>query len=214
MTMKKTTFIILIFTVSTIFSCQSEKKREPKNSELAEQTESIKTDEKSSHLSINANEKTETFEKIMIDSLDIVLKGKTTQELQKYKFHTCLGVLLEHQNYAVSIFSLNNNCLNGKNKIVFEKFINYYEQGKANFEIKDELVVTSNFPKKCHSEIRLTLGANQHGKSYIIEFEDNFKDTITRIYRIWEMDLINEKFINVEVPKNFKCQNPNYAEGI
>ena len=147
--------------------------------------------------------------------MDNVLIGKTTQELQKYKFHTCLGVLLESQKYAVAIYSLNvKNCHNGKNKIVFEKFINYYEQGKANFEIKDELIVTSNFPKKCYSNIRIKLMENQPEKNHIIEYENNSKETLTKIYKLWEIDLSNEKFIPVEIPKNFICNNPDYADGI
>ena len=210
---KLLTILILLFL--TIFSCQIKKKDDLKKAETVEQSETIEKEQKLPQFSKNINEKTETSQNIKKDSLDITLIGKTTQELQKYKFHTCLGVLLESQKYAVAIYSLNvNNCHNGKNKIVFEKFINYYEQGKANFEIKDELIVTSNFPKKCHSNIRIKLIENQPEKNYLIEYEDNSKETLTKIYRLWEIDLSNEKFIQVEIPKNFKCNNPDYADGI
>ena len=200
----------------TILSCQDEKKEEPKNEEAVEQLQIIEPKQKKSpQFSKNINEKIGASQKIKKDSLDNVLIGKTTQELQKYKFHTCLGVLLESQKYAVAIYSLNvNNCHNGKNKIVFEKFINYYEQGKANFEIIDELIVTSNYPKKCHTNLRIKLQENQPEKNYIIEYEDNSKETLTKIYKLWEIDLSNEKFIQVEIPQNFKCNNPNYADGI
>ena len=210
---KLLTILILLFL--TIFSCQIKKKDDLKKAETVEQSETIEKEQKLPQFSKNINEKTETSQNIKKDSLDITLIGKTTQELQKYKFHTCLGVLLESQKYAVAIYSLNvKNCHNGKNKIVFEKFINYYEQGKANFEIKDELIVTSNFPKKCHSNIRIKLIENQPEKNYLIEYEDNSKETLTKIYRLWEIDLSNEKFIQVEIPKNFKCNNPDYADGI
>lgn len=210
---KLLTILILLFL--TIFSCQIKKKDDLKKAETVEQSETIEKEQKLPQFSKNINEKTETSQNIKKDSLDITLIGKTTQELQKYKFHTCLGVLLESQKYAVAIYSLNvGNCRNGKNKIVFEKFINYYEQGKANFEIKDELIVTSNFPKKCHSNIRIKLIENQPEKNYLIEYEDNSKETLTKIYRLWEIDLSNEKFIQVEIPKNFKCNNPDYADGI
>ncbi len=210
---KLLTILILLFL--TIFSCQIKKKDDLKKAETVEQSETIEKEQKLPQFSKNINEKTETSQNIKKDSLDITLIGKTTQELQKYKFHTCLGVLLESQKYAVAIYSLNvGNCHNGKNKIVFEKFINYYEQGKANFEIKDELIVTSNFPKKCHSNIRIKLIENQPEKNYLIEYEDNSKETLTKIYRLWEIDLSNEKFIQVEIPKNFKCNNPDYADGI
>ena len=210
---KLLTILILLFL--TIFSCQIKKKDDLKKAETVEQSETIEKEQKLPQFSKNINEKTETSQNIKKDSLDITLIGKTTQELQKYKFHTCLGVLLESQKYAVAIYSLNvGNCRNGKNKIVFEKFINYYEQGKANFEIKDELIVTSNFPQKCHSNIRIKLIENQPEKNYLIEYEDNSKETLTKIYRLWEIDLSNEKFIQVEIPKNFKCNNPDYADGI
>ena len=210
---KLLTILILLFL--TIFSCQIKKKDDLKKAETVEQSETIEKEQKLPQFSKNINEKTETSQNIKKDSLDITLIGKTTQELQKYKFHTCLGVLLESQKYAVAIYSLNvKNCHNGKNKIVFEKFINYYEQGKANFEIKDELIVTSNFPKKCYSNIRIKLMENQPEKNYIIEYENNSKETLTKIYKLWEIDLSNEKFIPVEIPKNFICNNPDYADGI
>jgi hypothetical protein len=60
----------------------------------------------------------------------------------------------ENEKYAVSAYSLKGgNCRNGKSKITIEKFINYYGQGKANFLIKDELIIRSNYPKKCYSTI-------------------------------------------------------------
>jgi len=210
---KSLTILTLLFLI--ILSCQNEKK-EPKNEEAVEQLQILETEQKKSpQFSKNINEKTEDFQKIKKDSLDNVLIGKTTQDLQKYKFHTCLGVLLESEKYAVAIYSLNvENCQNGKNKIIFEKFINYYEQGKANFKVKDELIVTSNYPKKCHANIRIKLQENQPEKDYIIEYEDNSKETLTKIYKLWEIDLSSEKFTQVGIPQNFKCNNPNYADGI
>ena len=50
---------------------------------------------------------------------------------------------------------------------------------------------------------------NQPEKNYIIEYENNSKETLTKIYKLWEIDLSNEKFIPVEIPKNFICNNPD-----
>ncbi len=211
---KKIVLTILILTVLTLISCQNKKKEELKNKKVKEQSETITSEQKRPQLAQTEEEKNEsTLNKK--DSLDITFIGKTTKELNKYKFHTCLGAVLESEKYAVAIYSLNvANCHNGKNKIVIEKFINYYEQGKANFEIIDEFVVTSNFPKKCYSTVVLKLDENKPERNYLIEYEDNSKELLTRIYKLWEINLVKEKFIKIELPENFKCYNPDYSDGI
>ena len=205
--------IIFILLTLTILSCQN-----GKNEQYEKENKQPKiniVEQKSTQLPQIENTKNETIQRDRKDSLDITLIGKTTQELNKYKFHTCLGAVLESEKYAVAIYSLNvGNCHNGKNKIVFEKFINYYEQGKANFEIIDELIVKSNFPKKCYSTIALKLDKNKSERNYLIEYEDNSKEMLTKIYKLWEINLSTEKFIEIELPKNFICHNPDYADGI
>ena len=150
------------------------------------------------------------------DSLGISFIGKTTQDLDKYNFHVCFGSIIqgktENDKYALSEYSLSiDNCRNGRSKITFEKFINYYDKGKANFEIKDELLVNSDYPKKCYSSIYLTLNKEPESQ-YLIEYEDNSKVILTKIFKIWKIDLSQLKFIEVELPKNFTCNNPDYNE--
>ncbi len=153
------------------------------------------------------------------DRLDRAFVGKTTQELNQYNLHTCLGSMLEDESendkYAMAIFSLNrDNCQHGKNKIVLEKFMHYYEQGKANFVIRDELIVISDYPKRCYSNVRLKLDHQKQERNYLIEYEDNAKPMLEKIHKLWEIDLEKEKFKEIALPKNLKCYNPDYAEGI
>jgi hypothetical protein len=160
----------------------------------------------------------QTAQIINKDSLDISFIGKTTQELNKYNFHVCFGTMLEgyseNEEYAVSEYSLNiGNCRNGKSKITIEKFINYYDEVKANFVIKDELIVKSSYPKKCYSTIILKL-ENTEESNYLIEYEDNSKAVLTNIHRLWEINLNEMKFIEIVKPENFKCNNPGFADGI
>lgn len=152
------------------------------------------------------------------DNLDISFVGKTTQELNKYNLDECFGGIiddkLESTKYAVAKYSLNReNCWTGKSKITLEKFNNYYNEGKANFVIKDELLVSSKFPEKCYSTIVIELN-NEPESDYLIEFEDNSEEVLTKIHKIWKIDLSKLKFIKIEKPKNFTCYNPNYADGI
>ena len=211
--------IIFILSTLTILSCQNGKNEEPENGKNNGQPK-IKAEEvKSTIFPQTENKKDETIQITKKDSLDITFIGKTTQELYKYNFHECWGGIIESESekekYAVSEYSLNiDNCRNGKSKLFLEKFKNYYDQGKANFEIKDELIVTSNYPKKCYSTIVQKLGDSNYEKNYLIEYEDNSKEILTKINKLWEIDLRKEKFIQVEIPKNFKCNNPDYADGI
>ncbi|MEL1255174.1 hypothetical protein AAEO57_15395 [Flavobacterium sp. DGU38] len=155
--MKNIILATFILTVLTILSCQNEKKEETNK-----QPEIVITKQKGTEFSAIEIKKKKTDQIVSKDSLDIIFIGKTTEELNKYNFHTCLGAILgnnsENEEYAVCIYSLHrNDCHKGRNKIVIEKFINYYEQGKANFVVKDELIVTSDFPKKCYSNVRMKL---------------------------------------------------------
>lgn len=209
----------IIFFIATliILSCQNRKNELSENKKVDKQLK-LKIEEiKSTKFLQTENRKDDTIQIAKKDILDITFIGKTRQELYKYNIYTCFGILIEgkSENYAVSEYSLNiENCRNGKSKLCLEKFKNYYGQGNANFEIKDELIVTSNCPKRCYSTIVHKLGNSKFIKNYLIEYEDNYKEILTKIYRLWEIDLSKEKFIEVEIPKNFKCNNPEYAEGI
>ena len=210
---KSIIIIIFILSTLTILSCQNGKNE--RHEKENKQPKINIVEQKSTQLPQIEETQNETLQRDRKDSLDVTLIGKTTQELNKYKFHTCLGAVLENEKYAVAIYSLEvGKCHNGKNKIVFEKFVNYYEQGKANFEIIDELIVKSNFPKKCYSTIDLKLDKNKEERSYIIEYEDNSKELLTKVYKLWEVNLSTEEFKEIKLPKNFKCDNPDYADGI
>ncbi|WP_264530287.1 hypothetical protein [Flavobacterium sp. N502540] len=182
--------------------------------------------QKKSKLEIKPNTKSDNSGKINLqtaqviykDSLDISFIGRTTKELNKYNFHICFGAMIEeyseNEKYAVSEYSLKvGNCRNGKSKITIEQFINYYDEVKANFVIKDELIVRSSYPKKCYSTITLKL-ENREESKYLMEYEDNSKAILTNIHKLWEINLNEMKFIEIETPKNFKCNNPGFADGI
>lgn len=160
---------------------------------------------------------TNAAQPIKKDSLDIVFIGKTTQELNKYSLHSCFGTMLKEKSptekYAVSQYSLNReNCRNGKSKISLEKLKGYDNEGKANFEVKDELLVNQSAPKKYYTVMGLQLDKKQPTKTYLVAYEDNSEPTITKIDQLWEINLYTEKFVAVKVPENFKTHNPNYTD--
>ncbi|MEJ5090696.1 hypothetical protein GEO21_11685 [Sphingobacterium faecium] len=209
-------FIVLPF-LSVVFSgSQNQNKEEYKNA-TAISSLAIRTSEP--EIFPFSSTKMESTKGAQQDRLDRAFVGKTTQELNPYNLHTCLGSMLEDQSgndkYAMAIFSLNrDSCQNGKNKIVLEKFMHYYEQGKANFVIRDELIVFSDYPRRCYSNVRLKLDHQNQERNYLIEYEDNTKAVLEKIYKIWEIDLNKEKFKEIALPKNLQCYNPDYAEGI
>ena len=155
---------------------------------------------------------------ILKNSLDMTFVGKTTQELDKYNFHVCFGQMIGEEivdeKYAVSAYSLNvENCLNGKNKITLEKFKSYYDKGKADFIIKDELLMNTKYPQNSYAVVLLKLD-DQPKNQYLIEYEDNSKEIITNIHKMWKIDLSIMKFVEIEKPTNFKCPNPYYNDGL
>lgn len=200
--MKRIIFYSLLILLS--ISCSKGKKENANNEKLIK------------------NSKTSTIKliesKTLQDKLNINLIGKTTFELKKYNLYECWGKLLEgeteNQNdeFAVSHMSeKNDNCSNGNGKILLEKFIRR-EKGKANFEIKDQLVVINNYPKICYSTLQLKLNGETNENNYLIKFEDNSKDSLEIIYSIWKIDLIKMKFVETKIPKNFKSINPDFFE--
>lgn len=145
--------------------------------------------------------------------------GKTTQDLNSYHLQECLGVIIEQQTdsgkYGVAQYSARvNDCRHGKSKITLEKFIRYFPDGKADFQIMDELTVNSNYPEKCYSTIYLKMLEDGSKQFFLIEHEDNSKPILTKIYKMWEVNIVQERFIERAIPKNFTCLNPNYADGI
>ncbi|MDR0266154.1 MAG: hypothetical protein LBJ04_23280 [Sphingobacterium sp.] len=145
--------------------------------------------------------------------------GKTTQDLNSYHLQECLGVIIEQETdsgkYGVAQYSARvNDCRHGKSKITLEKFIRYFPDGKASFQIMDELTVNSNCPEKCYSTIYLKMLENVSKQFFLIEHEDNSKPILTKIYKMWEVNIVQKRFIERAIPKNFTCLNPNYADGI
>ncbi|WP_114791125.1 hypothetical protein U0035_22060 [Niabella yanshanensis] len=153
------------------------------------------------------------------DYLDSSFIGKTTTEIAAYHLHTCMGGMIvtgdKKEKYAVAAYtSTIKQCQKGKNKIVLEKLINHDAQGKAHFEIKDELNLTSNYPKKCYSTVMLQLPQDGEERSYLIAYEDNNEPVLKNVHQIWEINAATGKFIKMKVPENFSCNNPGYADGL
>ena len=215
---KNCTLIILLLTMMMTLSCGNEK--EPKSGKNSPQSTKIEIPTQDTgqiqHPDANMNE---TKELKVHDSLDISFLGKTTEDLNKYHLQECFGVVIEQQTdlgkYGVAQYSaLVDNCRHGKSKITLEKVIQYFPDGKAGFQIKDELTVNSNYPKKCYSPIYLKLRDDKSKRIYLIEYEDNSEPVLTKVSKIWEINIKQEKFIERSISKNFICQNPNYADGV
>ena len=156
--------------------------------------------------------------KISTDNFNVNFVGKTTFEMKKYNIYECWGTLIEgetvykNDEFAVShVTESLDNCDKGNGKILLEKFINR-ENGKANFEIKDQLIVKNNYPKICYSTLPLKLNGETIKNNYLIEFEDNSQDSLEIIHSIWKIDLLKMKFVETKIPKNFKCINPDFFE--
>ncbi len=90
----------------------------------------------------------------------------------------------------------------------------YDDERKANFVIKDELTVNQNHQKNYYAAVSLKLDGDQAAKNYLVAYKDNASAMITKIYKLWKIDLNTEKFTAVNVPENLKFDNPNYADGI
>lgn len=145
--------------------------------------------------------------------LDTSFIEKTTIQINKLNIHECFGMLLEdnEQKFAIAKYSnVVGDCFKGKNKILLEKFLNYYDNGKANFKILDELNVVTNHPKTYFNAVHLTLDGSE--KVYLIEYQDNLKEKITKVYKIWKIDYDAGKFVEIKVPQNLTFLNPEYAE--
>jgi hypothetical protein len=202
MRINKTIFyniILLLF-----ISCSKDKKNDTNKPILVESNNTLTSIPKES--------------KIPTDKFNINFIGKTTFEIKKYNVYECWEKLIEgetenkNDEFAVShVTETLDDCTEGNGKILLEKFINR-EKGKANFEIKDQLIVKSNYPKICYSTLPLKLNGEIIGNNYLIEFEDNSKDSLEIIYSIWRIDLLKMKFVETKIPKNFKCLNPDFFE--
>ncbi len=211
--------LIPIFILKALLSCKNEQK-DTSRKESSGQLSSIPATEKPPASSLPAaNQKDEAAPLTGEDYLDSSWVGKTTAEIAPYRLHTCFGGMItghsENDKYAVAAYTLTiNQCKKGKNKIVLEKLIDHDAQGKANFEIKDELTVTSNWPAKCYSTVLLQLQPGTTERSYLIAYEDNNEAVLKNVYQIWEIDTITGKFIKMKVPADFSCNNPGYTDGI
>jgi hypothetical protein len=208
-----------IFILQALLSCQNEEKNTSAKESSGPLSPIIATEKPAAPLLPAEDKKDEAVPFTNKDYVDSSWIGKTTAEIAPYHLHTCFGGMVaehsENGKYAVAAYtSTVNQCRKGKNKIVLEKLIDHDAQGKANFEIKDELTVTSNYPKKCYSTVMLQLPQGHEERSYLIAYEDNNKPVLKNVYQIWEVNTITGKFIKMDVPENFKCNNPEYTDGI
>ena len=201
---------IVLFSVVVAFtSCKKEASvSDVQKVDSAQISKNIKTD--STSISSDLKEKSQTSDAV----LDTSFIGKTTIELNKLDLYECFGLLIEDddQRFALSKYSkVVDDCFKGKNKILLEKFINYYDDGKkANFKIVHELNVTTNHPKTYFNAVHLTLDGSE--KVYLAEYEDSEKENITKIFRLWKIDVNVGKFVEIKVPQNLTFQNPEYDE--
>lgn len=150
------------------------------------------------------------------DILDDSFIGKNSTELNKYNLHQCFGSLLygksKKYEYCITEYSkIIDDCRNGKSKILLGKYANPLDGEEQTFEIIDELNVVTQDPKIVYYHIPLTLENNEEN-IYLAEFEDNRKEVITKIFRIWKIDLEKEKFIEIKKPENLTFLNPDYME--
>lgn len=149
------------------------------------------------------------------NALDNSFIGKNSTELNKYNFHECFGSLLygksKEYKYCISQHSkIIDDCRYGKSKIILGKYIDSLDGDEQIYKIIDELNVISQDPKILYYHIPLIL-ENQENM-YLAEFEDNRKKIITKIFRIWKIDLEKEKFIEIKKPKNLTFFNPDYMD--
>ncbi|MGE9314371.1 hypothetical protein ACLOAU_22130 [Niabella sp. CJ426] len=218
--MKKISTLPTIISILLVFlSCTNEQKNKPRKESSGQLSSIAPTEKRAAYLLSPENKKDETVPLANKDYLDSSWAGKTTSEIAPYHLHTCFGGMVaghsENGKYAVAAYtSTVNQCQKGKNKIVLEKLLKHDAQGKAHFEIKDELIVTSNYPKRCYSTVVLQLQGDTAERSYLIAYEDNNKSVLKNVYQIWEINTITGKFIKMDVPKNLKCNNPGYADGL
>jgi hypothetical protein len=154
--------------------------------------------------------KTENKSKDLFDETFI---GKNTNDLKSY--HNCWGTLIsENPDRAVSnIAPKIEDCRNGKAKIFLEKILYRTADGKAIFEIVDELNIEANDPTVCFSTVWLKLNDDNEEKYYVIKYFDNRKETITKIFSIWKIDLEKMRFQELPIKPTMKCPNPDWYEG-
>jgi hypothetical protein len=215
---KNNILITLALAILTALSCRNESESK---SRLSSQHFAIKDrlPQDTVQIELPRKNKNEMSDLKHQSSLNKSFVGKTTQDLNTYHLQECLGVIIEHQTdfgkYGIAQYAARvNDCRHGKSKITLEKFIRYFPDGKADFQVKDELTVTSNCPEKCYSTIYLKMLENGSKQFFLIEHEDNSKTILTKIYKMWEVNIVQERFIERAIPKNFTCLNPNYADGI
>ncbi|WP_286856611.1 MULTISPECIES: hypothetical protein [Sphingobacterium] len=142
--------------------------------------------------------------------------GKTTDQSEVSKMHTCLGAMLaagvSKDKYALSQYSTSvDHCQRGQSKFVIERFLRHEPSGKSVFLIVDELDVVADYPRICYRKFQLAIENNTQG-DYLVEFYDTNAEIITQVNKIWRIDLEKEKFVEIAKPKNLTLMNPDYVE--
>jgi len=154
---------------------------------------------------------------VVTDSLNLLqrnLIGKNTFELNTYASHTCWDMALEDSITGFSISELalsRGDCRTGKSKILLEKLL-YRKNNKAICEIKDELLIESHDLDTYYTTLHVALTEKDSKHHYLVSYRDKREEIITTIHKLWLIDLIHGKLTPVNVPAQFKFNNPDYLE--
>ncbi len=151
------------------------------------------------------------------DFFELSFIGKKSDEVAGYFLHECSAFVVESDSvadkYFVSTYAKTiDDCRNGKNKIILGRFLDTSITKDIPYEIVDELNVVSENDKKMYSRVELSLPDDEQNGIYIAEFNDDRKPLITKIYRIWKVDIKKGKFIPVRKPQKLTFDNPDYVE--
>jgi hypothetical protein len=139
---------------------------------------------------------------------------RDTKEVQYHRFFdywssSISEVGFDKYRFAISEIAKNQeNCTNGKAKIVFEMKLRMEENSPV-YEIMDEIEVINNYPKITNQKVYLKLGTDLNEELYIASHEDR-KEITPNIHALWKINLETQKFEKINIPKGFSFENPEY----
>ncbi|WP_100627445.1 hypothetical protein [Algoriphagus formosus] len=196
-----------LFIAYLFYSCSNEVKT-VSDSLVNKDPESYSIKEESKIIPLNS--KKEVFSKSLI--------GKNTLDIEQIGWFNCKGSVIDSPdssiNYAVSQFAKSQNeCMNGKGKVVLKKLL-YRKNGRAIFEVIDEINIDIKFPEKYFSWTTCMVGGAISSKIFLIEFKDQRQEKLTEIYNLWRIDMQVGKFVKEGDIKSVTCINPDYSEGL
>ncbi|MDE0558402.1 hypothetical protein OU792_00295 [Algoriphagus sp. NF] len=160
--MKKLNTALII--ASLFYSCSNEIKT-VSDSLVHEDPESYSI--KGEPKTIPLNSKNEVFSESLI--------GKNTLDIEQIGWFNCKGSVLDSPDssisYAVSQFAKSQNeCRNGKGKVVLKKLL-YRKNGKAIFEVIDEMNIDTNFPQSYFSWTKCIIGGAKSSHFFFNRFQ-------------------------------------------